>query len=210
MSLHPRWLIAALALALSIAPVRSLDNSLGAWLAQIVLELTFAAAAFALAGRVPWRVATDRLGWRRGRFDRKQQRDAVALCLLLVVASAAFFSGQQEEILSSPGEIFRLPPVAFFLSLALLPPICEEIFFRGAIQGWLTTRAGAPFAIVLTSALFGLMHFGSGSSVVAFATLMGLSLGVLTHFSGSIREAMLVHGVNNFAYFVSQLDGRFS
>lgn len=91
---------------------------------------------------------------------------------------------------------------ANLLILALAPAICEELFFRGALQrslsSWLS-RPGA--AIFLAAAIFSLAH----GEVFAFIPrfVLGLLLGYLYHISGSIWVSAAAHFVNNALVVVS-------
>jgi sodium transport system permease protein len=78
---------------------------------------------------------------------------------------------------------------------ALLPAICEELLFRGALQGLLRKRL-SPKVLILTIGLaFGLFHM-STFRFLPTAT-MGIVLSALTLLSGSIFPSMLLHGLHN-------------
>lgn len=102
-------------------------------------------------------------------------------------------------------------PVGFatgILVAAVGPGICEEAMFRGAIQG-LLERKGKWFAVVMTAALFGLLHVMLGLAIPA--ALMGFFYGWVVMRTGSIVPAMLAHFANNaaalsFLYFLEGED----
>lgn len=77
---------------------------------------------------------------------------------------------------------------------ALLPGICEEIAHRGMILN-ASSKFGYLKAIIISSLLFGLLHLNIEQFF--YATLIGIYLGFLTTFSGSIIPAMIVHFMNN-------------
>jgi hypothetical protein len=88
--------------------------------------------------------------------------------------------------------------------------LSEEAFFRGFVQHELA-RAGAQSdaaqvgALALGAVLFGLAHFGGGTSYVIAATLAGLGYGWAFQRTQRIEAAMAVHfGVNatHFLLFV--------
>ena len=202
---NSRWFVISILLVISIPPLKGLDGPLGAWLSQLVLQLALGAAALTTVGRVEWRVALKRLGWVESRLSRSQQRRAIAVSLLLVVAAGILLSDEPQTatVESSPGA--SLGPAALFLSVVLFPAIFEELYFRGTVLPLLIRRFGPVFGVVSSSLLFGLLHGGAGLNTVVFATTLGLCLGALTHQSGSIHEAVIIHGLNNAAYFVGQL-----
>lgn len=101
----------------------------------------------------------------------------------------------------------RLPQswagLAWWLPIgAMLPGVCEEILFRGAIQGTLE-RKGAVKAVVITSFLFALFHLNPWN--FAAAMLIGLGFGFVTVRSNSIIPAMAWHTVNNATGFTADM-----
>ncbi len=86
------------------------------------------------------------------------------------------------------------------LLMAVSPGICEELLFRGAIQGSLQRKWKPLRSIIITGLLFGIMHF---SIYRLFATtLLGISFGWIVHISGSLYPAMLAHALNNLIALV--------
>lgn len=77
---------------------------------------------------------------------------------------------------------------------ALLPGICEESLFRGAIQGVLERR-GATRAVVITALLFGIFHLDPWRLLSAI--FLGLIYGTLVVRTNSIIPAILAHTSNN-------------
>lgn len=81
--------------------------------------------------------------------------------------------------------------------LAVLAGVGEEILFRGAIQGWVSERAGEAAGLLLASALFGLAH--SVNRVYAItAGVMGIYLGLLAQVTGSLVAPMVTHALYDF------------
>ena len=97
-----------------------------------------------------------------------------------------------------------------FVSLAILPPIVEEMVFRGFFYGTLRARnIGAGLSILITSLVFGTLHlFGAGDGSllwIAFIDTFVLSL-VLCYIrekTGSIWATMLLHALKNGFVFVN-------
>lgn len=77
----------------------------------------------------------------------------------------------------------------------------EELLFRGYAQSRLETRWGRLPAILVTSAMFGLVHMDTQQSPVAFG--MGLLLGWIAAAVGQIRVAVAAHVINNALSFVT-------
>lgn len=84
--------------------------------------------------------------------------------------------------------------VLYTISIVVIPPIVEEMMFRGMILQGLR-RFGDGFAVVASAALFGLYHGNFAQTVFAF--LCGLVLGFAVIRTGSLLPAILIHMVNN-------------
>ena len=91
------------------------------------------------------------------------------------------------------GESALLP---LLLRSAVLAPLCEELFFRGYLQGALS-RYGAVRACVAVALLFAVAH-GLSMNLLCYA-LLGLMLGALTLRTGSVLAPLLVHMAYNAA-----------
>lgn len=84
------------------------------------------------------------------------------------------------------------------LVLGIVPPIVEEIIFRGYIQRRLLQRWSPVAAIGMTTFLFAILHFDSLQHIVAVIPL-GLVTGVLAYRTKSVKPGMIVHAIHNFA-----------
>ena len=81
-----------------------------------------------------------------------------------------------------------------FISTAIVPALVEEFACRGLILGSLK-KYGEGFAIIASSAIFGLIH--GNFEQIPFAFLIGIILGFITVKSGSIWLALIIHSFNN-------------
>ncbi|MDX1456377.1 MAG: CPBP family intramembrane glutamic endopeptidase [Marinobacter sp.] len=77
---------------------------------------------------------------------------------------------------------------------ALAAGFCEELFFRGFLQGWLEGISTPAMAVLVTSVVFGLLHYASFTYFV-IATGIGLSLGLVYWLSESLLLVITWHGV---------------
>ena len=75
--------------------------------------------------------------------------------------------------------------------IALLAGVGEELLFRGLIQRLLVRRYGTWMGILIAAALFSGMHLQFYGFFPRF--LLGIVLGILYAFSGSLWVAMLAH-----------------
>lgn len=79
---------------------------------------------------------------------------------------------------------------------ALVPAVCEEMLFRGFLQGGLTRLLERPALGVIASAfVFGLFHLDPWRFVGI--AVLGLFLGYLTSVTGSLVPAVVAHASNN-------------
>lgn len=90
----------------------------------------------------------------------------------------------------------------FILTVAIIPALVEEILFRGVIMGSLR-KYGDGFAILVSALLFGITHGNFVQMPVTF--VMGLILGYMTVYTGSILPAMALHFFNNFYSVMSEI-----
>lgn len=80
------------------------------------------------------------------------------------------------------------------LAVSVEPALMEEFAMRGITYG-LFRRWGNGFAIIVSSALFGLMH--GNFEQIPFAFLVGLALGVSRAKTGSMWVGCAIHAFNN-------------
>lgn len=83
-----------------------------------------------------------------------------------------------------------------FLSVCFTGPLIEELIMREGVMGSMLRRGVGPWtAIILSSVLFGAMHFNLSQFI--FATIGGIALGILYYKSGNIILPLIVHALNN-------------
>jgi len=81
--------------------------------------------------------------------------------------------------------------------------VAEELLFRGVIQRNLVSAFGAWRGVVLTAALFSIMHIIWRSwEEVAFAFAGGLLLGLLYQRTRSLTAPIILHAGNNILLVV--------
>lgn len=120
-----------------------------------------------------------------------------AVCLVLVILQSALQKYYIAYTFS-----YRVPTgipqgntaLALF-TIALLPAICEEAVIRGVLQHEFTKYGGGLTGIVAGALAFAVIHFDLQYFLIYLVS--GLILGVLTHITGSVFPAMIVHFTNN-------------
>ena len=92
-----------------------------------------------------------------------------------------------------------------FAILAILPSICEELFFRGFMFSGIQHRFGKPSALIFSSLFFGLMHTGTPVHTILMV-LFGFLLGILLIITGSIIIPILIHFLYNTLVIISLIN----
>lgn len=101
-----------------------------------------------------------------------------------------------------PGWIFSIA------AIAVAPAVCEEMLFRGLLTPVFQRAMGSTLAIVLSAALFGVIHVDGlrdGTSVyyrVPFAFVLGMLLAKLRIDTGSLWPSMIAHATLNATTFL--------
>jgi len=84
--------------------------------------------------------------------------------------------------------------ILFFVEIAILPAILEEILFRKVmLKG--ARKHGTIFAMIFTSVMFGLIHMNIPQAVNAM--LMGIIFAYITIKTGTILPVVILHLINN-------------
>lgn len=87
-----------------------------------------------------------------------------------------------------------------FVALAVIAPIAEEIIFRGWLYGKLRSKLYFLPAILIVSALFGLLHGQLNVGIDVF--VMSLFVCSQREITGTIHSGILLHIIkNSFAFF---------
>ncbi len=94
-----------------------------------------------------------------------------------------------------------MAPQSLWTLLALLglamvvAPVAEEILFRGILLPLLMKRLGAGPAVILSAALFALIHLHAPSFFPLFVLATGLALAYI--YTGSLWVSIAMHGLFN-------------
>ncbi len=89
----------------------------------------------------------------------------------------------------------------FAVQLCVLTPLVEEVVFRGIIFQSMR-RFGDSFALVLSAIL---LHCSTATLAGAQRLLMGLVIGYLVLYSGSLWVGIIIHAVNNLLNLAADL-----
>lgn len=124
----------------------------------------------------------------------------VFLSLIILTIQAEYlpfseeYAKQMMLMVMPPGR----PLWQIILVAAVMPAICEELFFRGLLLGILRRNMTRQSLILTIGLLFGVFHL----SMFRFLPtgLLGILLAFLTLISGSIFPSMILHFVHNGYY----------
>ena len=118
------------------------------------------------------------------------------------IVVTSFLPNKTSALIGSSSDLTGRPMselwVLFFIEIlatAIVPAVCEEYLFRGAVLTNLLPF-GKTTAIFASAFLFGLMH--QHPLQMLYTILMGIFIGCIYVKTKSIWICILLHGVNNF------------
>ncbi len=116
-----------------------------------------------------------------------------------IAFSAIVLKPEQEDIGKELGVCNPGIGIAVFavLSIVVLAPFAEEIFFRGFFFAGLRQRWSLWPSALLSGAIFGLVHAPTGPTAAIPLAGLGVGLAWLYNKTGSIYPSMLAHFLNN-------------
>ena len=121
------------------------------------------------------------------------------IAVLIYAIAFIFFFGEPTTITELPGGTsWDSSPVALiltFISICILTPISEELLFRGYILDALNRLHGKWPAIIISSIIFGMVHFDPFT--MGMATIGGVIYGWIRMRTGSLVPGIVAHGMWN-------------
>lgn len=129
--------------------------------------------------------------------------------LSLVLLFAPHLNLDQKQELGFDGNYSGLQLVPVFISLVVLPPLTEEIVFRGVLYSSFKKLLSLWPAVLLTSLLFAAGHLAEGGSggplyIAAIDTFtLSLILIYLREKTGRLWASMTLHALKNLIAFVT-------
>ena len=102
----------------------------------------------------------------------------------------------------------KFPPFSFVWMFLNLFFVCtaEEILFREIAQknlgSILKMKHSNTLAIIISSVLFGLLHFKSGSISIIFASIAGLFFAHIYFKTKNVRASIILHFLFNLIHFI--------
>ncbi|MDY0199897.1 MAG: type II CAAX endopeptidase family protein [Tenuifilaceae bacterium] len=96
-------------------------------------------------------------------------------------------------------ELSNQKGVFSFITIVIAAPILEELIFRGIILDGFLRRYSPVKSIVLSSFLFGIVHFNPWQFIAAF--FIGLLAGWVYYKTRKLSLTIIIHAVNNLVAF---------
>jgi len=129
-------------------------------------------------------------------------RGVYVVAAVLVGVSMWYLNWRVVNWIEPPGDTKALDDAtrrtslgAALVMLAIVPPICEEILFRGVLARSLASRLSVTAAASITAVVFSAYHLSLVQAMPTFA--LGLVLSLLAIRADSIVPAVITHALNN-------------
>ncbi len=106
-----------------------------------------------------------------------------------------FIDVSQSQETGFEGITQRFEFLLAFVSLVVIAPLAEEVLFRGYLLGKLRKYTDTWVAVLVTSLLFGVVHFAWNVGVDVF--VLSIALCVLRLKTGSLWAPILLHMLKN-------------
>jgi len=146
-------------------------------------------------------------GFTKGKFQLTP-RIFLWVLPMAILSVMGFFASRSGEDVKETLELFHLQDIVFIWIYA---SICEEVFTRGLLQGFLSplTRYGINLSkklrlslpVLFSGLYFGMMHIVAidriGPPVILFATLLGIISGYYREKTESLIPAIIIHALFN-------------
>lgn len=132
---------------------------------------------------------------------------AIAISILAELLAELLGTGEpddaDQEIVEVLADNPEFVPIAILIMFLVVGP-CEEILFRGIVQGRLREHLSAAPAIGIASVFFAVLHVGGiGGSLegiliaLSVLTVSGVVLGALYEYTQNLVVVSLLHGFHN-------------
>ena len=118
----------------------------------------------------------------------------IVLPISIVITLLFFPDAEQQEVVTMFEEASDISIAILAFSVAIITPFAEELLFRGFILGMLMKRYSDTQAIVISSAIFAIVH---EPIAMGLAFGGGLLYGWARIRTGSILPGMIAHAIWN-------------
>ena len=152
------------------------------------------------------------IGWSVGAADTSAARELAVgvLCALglylfkeLVIDSVRMLAAGHTP---TYGSLFRFRLSGLEVPLALVATLLvfvEESVYRGYVLPWLEERRGVGWAVGISSAAFGLLHWGNGPEAVLATAVLGALLAGVYLWRRNLVAGTVAHALYNLAVLLT-------
>ncbi len=177
---------------------------------ELVIINAVAAVGFVAYYLYRYKLRWRDLGLRRFNIIRAVGYVVLAFILLYVLVGGAYklielifphFNSAQPQVNEFTKATTPQGRELSFIALVLIPPVIEEIVFRGFMFPALSRRFGVIFGAIATSIFFGIAHLQLNVSV--YTIILSLLLCGLYLRLRSIWPGVVFHMLNNYLAFMS-------
>ncbi len=196
--------------------MNTLTKRLQVWHAAIVLLWLVLPQFFAVLLVWPWYLLVPLAGYaltvccvaplrhsvnwlRLGRSDWDVAGATVVIIVLASTALVLWYALCEHDLRKMIDVLKTIPyPSLILLGIAfsIFNALLEEILFRGILYEALDAEYGLWWAVLIQGVIFGIVHaqgFPNGAIGVVMASLYGVMLGWLRHFSGGMMWPFVAH-----------------
>lgn len=114
------------------------------------------------------------------------------LYLVVLLVSGRHLTSPDGEAIRSLGRFYQVIAIT---ATCIFAPICEELFFRGALYSAMRKSLSRNRALILNALVFALLHLKWQGLPSLFA--LGLIFAYLYEETGSVYPGMIAHAINN-------------
>ncbi len=157
-----------------------------------------------------YRVGWDSLGLRKFNVLKSSALIIAMFVVFIAIAYMALiltkvllpgFDPNQAQVNEFTSAVTGNARIISFLALVVIPPIVEEILFRGFMFPAFAGRVGIFIGALFSSLLFGFAHLQANVGV--YTIVLGLLLCYMYKRTGSIIPGMALHMINNYVAFAA-------
>ena len=160
-------------------------------------SLSFVVVAVGL-GRLYGPVRPAHFGLAELAFWRSLGWAAITVVLFLVLFAALVFAMAPLLSVADLAQSDDAPAlVAAVVAVAVLPPVCEEVFFRGFVFATLRRWKGAWVGAVLSALLFSAAHLDFEAVLFADRLVAGVAFALVYAKTGRLLPSIMAHAANN-------------
>lgn len=172
----------------------------------LVMAIVFTLGVYLIALR-PYQLAWDAVGVRL--FSKKYWKWIGFWTILLLLASLLIMivmdwigiGVENKKTESLQSNITWLTILLGIVSVAIISPVYEEIFYRGFLYTWFRIKWGVGAGLWISSIIFTIVHIPTYNTL-PINFLSGMVFAWVYEKSGSVLPGMIIHGLCNTTFLI--------